>query len=196
MSYHELATQLYHQLVSPSAYVRVIFHPDNFASVLGEIHRRMNNNYSNYSLKINEIDWKSRVFPELQKYARTVDPNSNDRAVPLKTTKEGNRDVLQFMETFLEHDLIESRFKFENFLRDQTGEYAHRANFRIGPYQPISHPMMEQTSGGILEAQDELDDHASGYATHASPFIGVMDRAKKVQAFTDSYTNPGYLTAV
>ncbi|MGB0613696.1 MAG: hypothetical protein ACPGN4_06050, partial [Miltoncostaeaceae bacterium] len=82
--------------------------------------------------ELEEIDWDKKVLPEFVQYARTADPNSKDRAHPVRTPEEARRDLMTYLQKFLEHDLVSSRWKFENFLRDQTGELAHRANYRLG----------------------------------------------------------------
>lgn len=197
MEYKNLATQIYLRLskeVQLSNYHKVVFHPDVFQSCLYKIHERMNQNYQNYSLKVHEIDWMNYVYPELKKYAQTVDPQkSSDRIEPIRTIEDGFHDLMDFLKPFFEHDMVGSRWKFENFLREQTGEYQYMASQRIGPLRPIPHPMMEQTKGGILQARDDFDESNMNYQLDENPYLNVLQKNTQAeQTHNDSLVLPAW----
>lgn len=196
MAYAALSAKIYDWLCRDipvlSDYARVLFHPTNFTSFLPYLHARMNGNYQTYSLKLDEIDWETYVYPELRKYAQNANPDEKLRPRPLLTLEEAQHDLLDSLGDFFVHDAIGSQHRLNNFLRDQAGDWAYKASMRIAPHVQMERPMEETTRGGKLSAQDELDQAISNYFVGETPYANAMTKAQEVEKYTNDYFNQGW----
>lgn len=164
-SYMELAMYFSEQIPVMTPFLKVLYHPQILQHIVKSIHEELNQYTHQVTYKLDEVSWKD-FLPWLQDYAK------QDHS-EIKTVEEGHRDVIRFLEPYFIDHQIRSRYKFENFLRDQIPEeYRHLANFRQYAYRPMPRGFNEATPGNRLRAQDQNDQDFFDYKMQEAAIRG------------------------
>lgn len=162
--YDQIATNMFHSIqhfVRLGNYQQAVLSPASLSVLLAKIHQRLNDNYKEYQLEVEQIDWLGMVFPQLISYAQTASHdmlNNKPRLRMIRSLDEAHRDVLQFLTNMFVQDNMTQRLHRENHLRKQVEpQFAHLASLRLANQYPVWHAQPDTSRDAKFEAIDTIN---------------------------------------
>jgi hypothetical protein len=168
--YDEIAANMFHSIqhfVRLGNYQKAVLAPASLSVLLAKIHQRLNENYKEYQLAVEQIDWLGMVFPQLIRYAKSASHDmlhNKMRLRMIRTLDEAHRDAMQFLTDMFVQDNMTQRLHRENHLRQQVEpQFAHLANLRLANQYPVWHAQPDTSRDAKFEAIDKIDQGMADY---------------------------------